>query len=183
MRFILATLVLGGCDLLPEWPDDRGDTADQVFVAGDTADPHTEPGSCGDFRLSPLEWRLEPLGPDVYSIATVLQVDGQSEDCIVFDGAHEQNGLELFWKAEASHWIQRDWDGHDHSGFGPRSCDGNSCEIGDIFETDWVYPDYPDQDELQHLVETLGPPDTACARVANAELTVREYCESLDRSP
>lgn len=180
----LALSLLGGCYLLPllddpDRSDDPTDTA--VTIEEDpSSGPYVEVDSCGDFQVFPSEWTVERWSEDVFHIATVVWVEGQGEDCLVFEGAHEYTGLELQWSEGAVHWIDRPWDGFDHAGFGPRACDGSLCEVGDIFESDAVYPGYPRQGELQELIETYGPPDSACAHVANADLFVATHCGRLE---
>jgi hypothetical protein len=167
--------------------DDDGNTKENL-IDGDMTDLHPSDydttdlnvgpavGACGDITPVVLEWSLHSLGGGDYGVSTLLEVEG-TEDCFLFDGSHEYDALELFWSDDdASHLIERSWNGHDHSGFGPRDCDGTFCEIGDIFELRWIYPDYPGQSELDDLLDTYGPPDTACGYVANADLLLREYC-------
>jgi hypothetical protein len=134
---------------------------------------------CGSFTLDVIQWTIEPLGGGDYTVDTRLEVGGE-RDCYVFPGSHEHNWLTLIWSDGAFHDIYRFWDGEDHAGFGPRACSGGFCEMGDIFETSAVYPDYAGQDELDDLIATHGPPDEACGYVANADLIVREYCAPLE---
>ncbi len=186
MRALMATLVLlAGCDLAAlldrfepdEEPRDSGYIADET---GDTRQIVDGDDFCGDFELIPLEWSVEPIDARAVHIATVVEVVGQEEHCLVFEGAHEHTHLELQWLEGPSHRIRRTWDGHDHSGFGLRGCDGWTCEVGDIFQSDAVFPGYPEQDALQDLVEAFGAPDAACAHVANADGIVRSHCEPLE---
>jgi len=167
--------LLAGCgeEVVPDAPNDG---FDEVPILGEIV----QNGDCGDFDLIPTEWTVEQWDEHVFHIATLVWVDGQGEDCLLFEGSHEYDGLELQWSNGSTHWTYRTWDSFDHAGFGPRWCEGDTCEVGDIFESDAVYPGSPDQDELQELIEAYGAPDSACGYVANADLIVRMHCGPLE---
>ena len=137
-------------------------------------------GPCGDFTLTPTTWEWgwgnEPAG--IYSFGTLLQATG-GEECFVFPGNTDLNVLVLSWDEGETVECTRPADAIWGSGFGPRSCDADSCVIGDIFESNNVYPGFPDNDRLQELVDTYGPPDEACGHVFNVDLVERVHCAPL----
>jgi hypothetical protein len=174
---VLMVVALSAC---LEVTANMGTGDDDDGAAADDEETNPPPGpvvssSCDDFTPVMLEWSIEPLGGGDYSVSTLVEVEGP-EECYVFDGSHEHDALELFWSDGSSHLIERYWNDHDHAGFGPRECGGGFCEIGDIFELRAVYPDYVNQPDLDDLIDTYGPPDSACGYVANADLLVEEYC-------
>jgi hypothetical protein len=129
------------------------------------------------------EWSWTLVGPNVYSIATLLEVDGP-EKCYLFPDYYKYTWLNLIWNEGVSLSIYRTADvafSSWHSGFGPRSCSpsSNTCEIGDIFDTNNVYSGSPSNSKLNQLVVQYGVPDEACGHVYNASLICRTHCAPL----
>lgn len=165
---------------------DRGVSPDRAmpFDMRVTFDSKVKPDpthGCGDFSMSVIDWSWSYESQNIYTINTLLQVDGP-EACYLFADYYKYTRLQLIWNEGVTVDIYRTadiaftvW----HAGFGPRSCDGNTCEIGDIFQTSEVFQSFPLNADLNQLVIQYGVPDEACGHVYNADLIHKEYCAPL----
>jgi concanavalin A-like lectin/glucanase superfamily protein/stigma-specific protein Stig1 len=129
--------------------------------------------ACGDFSLTVKQWSWDWMdeGQNIGHIHTLLDASGPRE-CYEFNGFNACTQLILIWDEGIT--FDKNCD------FKLRSCNGSSCEVGDIFQTDEPFCD-PEQ-ERQALVNLYGMPDRACGYVCNEDGIVKEYCAALPQT-
>jgi hypothetical protein len=193
MRGLWTVVALVGASLVAaagcsedEGGGEGGAVATTTTTTSDTTSTSTStgtggPGSCPDFTLTVLEWSWDWYNEStgVYTFSTLLQACGPL-DCYSFAGVDDHDKLVFNWDEGETIDIYRTAGVDLGSGFGVRMCLSGCCEIGDVFQSNFVYSTFSDNDRLQQLVTSYGPPDEACGHVFNAELVEEVYCAPLD---
>lgn len=135
---------------------------------------------CGDFTMIPTQWTWTTwgYGEDVYHVSTLLWVYGGAT-CLDFPGSNDTNKLVLLWDEGEALAVFGSPPGTGTMGWWVRSCYGDFCEVGDIFETNEVYPGFPYNERLRDLVQSYGLPDNLCGHVFNRDLIEHIHCAPL----
>jgi hypothetical protein len=156
-----ALLVLASC---------TGDDPEPTDTDTTDTDTDTDPEQCGDFTLTPTAWTWQPYGTSAgtYTFTTLLEgallESEEGYDCFFFRDRIDHNRLVLSW-GEGVEPVEI-------TTFGPRSCNVERCEIGDILQTS-------ENPDLQAVVDLHGLPEEACGHVFNADLIEHTHCAPL----